>query len=74
MDELDAACKIHDLATEPRGPYTSKGEPKKLRDADRILMNKANALARGNYRKKSAALSVAAAMKLLLRTGARGRK
>ena len=31
MDELDAACKVHDLATEPRGPYTSKGSGPKLR-------------------------------------------
>ncbi len=76
MDELDAACKLHDIATEPRGPYTSGGNPKKLRAADRTLMNTANNLASplSKYRKKSAARSVATAMKFLLRTGARGRK
>lgn len=75
MDELDAACKIHDLATEPRGPYTSGGDPRKLRAADRALMKSANSLANlSSYQKKSTALSVATAMRFLLRTGARGRK
>ncbi|AXQ65333.1 MAG: hypothetical protein [Circular genetic element sp.] len=75
MDALDAACLQHDIATEPRGPYTSKGDPRKLRAADRQLRNIATQLSLNKrYPKKGAALSVAAAMDLLLRTGARGRR
>lgn len=76
MDELDAACKLHDIATEPRGPYTSGGDPKKLRSADRRLMKTAENLSSplSKYQKKNSARSVAAAMRFLLRTGARGRK
>ena len=76
MDALDAACLQHDIVTEPRGPYTSKGDPRKLRAADRQLRNIATQLSMrtSTYPKKGAALSVAAAMDLLLRTGARGRR
>ena len=75
MDALDAACYTHDLATEPRGPYTSGGDGSKLRAADRRLRDSAiNLTLPGNsYRKKKEALAVAAAMELLLQTGARGR-
>ncbi|AXH79363.1 MAG: hypothetical protein [Circular genetic element sp.] len=75
MDDLDAACYTHDIATEPRGPYTSQGDGSKLRSADRTLRDKALKLSMpwSNYPKKSAAVSVAAAMELLLTTGARGR-
>ena len=41
MDALDAAAFTHDLATEPRGPYTSNGDGPKLRSADRKLRNRA---------------------------------
>jgi len=75
MCRLDAACLDHDIHTEKRGPYLSKGDPRKLRAADRRLRNIALQLSLDrNYPKKGAALSVAAAMDLLLRTGARGRK
>ncbi|AXH78478.1 MAG: hypothetical protein [Circular genetic element sp.] len=75
MDELDAACFQHDLVTEPRGPHTGKGNPMKLRSADRTLRNIALKLSTSpGYPKKGAALSVAAAMDFILRTGARGRR
>jgi len=74
MDRLDAACLEHDLHTEKRGPYLSKGDPRKLRAADRALRNIAIQLSMNpRYPKTGAALSVAAAMDFLLRTGARGR-
>ena len=75
MDDLDAACYQHDLATEPRGPYTSRGDGPKLRAADRKLRDRALELALpwSRYRKKWAARQVAAAMEALLMTGARGR-
>jgi len=75
MDALDAACKVHDIATEPRGPYTSRGYGPKLRAADRKLMITAQQLSElgSGYRRKTAARLVAEAMKGLLMTGARGR-
>lgn len=74
MDALDKAALEHDIVTEPRGPYTSKGNPRKLRAADRKLMHKATALAASGYRPKWKAVAVAGAMAALLKTGARGRK
>ena len=75
MDALDAACLQHDLVTEPRGPYLGKGNPRKLRAADRQLRNIALQLSiNPRYPKKGAALSVATAMDFLLRTGVRGRR
>jgi len=74
MDMLDKACLHHDLATEPRGPYTSQGKPSALRAADRKLLRRAEQLARTSYTPKWKAIAVAKAMRLLLLTGARGRK
>ena len=74
MDKLDAAALQHDLVTEPRGPYTSQGEPKKLRAADRKLMLAAIRLRNSGYRPRWVADAVIAAMAYLLKTGARGRK
>lgn len=74
MDRLDAAALKHDLVTEPRGPYTSEGNPKKLRDADRKLMKAAIKLRNEGYRPRWVADAVIAAMAYLLKTGARGRK
>lgn len=75
MDRLDAACLEHDIHTEKRGPYLSKGDPKKLRAADRALRNIAIQLSLNpTYPKTAAAASVATAMEFLLRTGARGRR
>lgn len=75
MDALDAACKTHDLATEPRGPYTSQGKGPELRAADRKLRNSALKLSMpwSKYPKKAQATAVVAAMELLLQTGARNR-
>lgn len=74
MDSLDKACFQHDLATEPRGPYTSRGNPKKLRAADRKLMNRCDELILRGYRPIWKAIVIRNAMEFLLRTGARGRK
>jgi hypothetical protein len=73
MDVLDRACLAHDLVTEPRGPYTSKGDSKKLRAADRKLLKKCNRLIVSGYKPLWKALAVANAMEALLITGARGR-
>jgi len=74
MDRLDRACLVHDLVTEPRGPYTSKGIPAKLRTADRKLLKTCKKLVASGYTPKWKALAVADAMEILLITGARGRK
>jgi hypothetical protein len=74
MDKLDAASLKHDLVTEPRGPYTSKGDPAKLRAADRKLMEAAIKLRTEGYRPRWVADAVIAAMAYLLKTGARGRR
>ena len=73
MDRLDRACLEHDLATEPRGPYTSRGDPAKLRAADRRLLKKTNRMILSGYTPLWKALLVANAMEALLATGARGR-
>jgi hypothetical protein len=78
MDALDALCLEHDIATEPRGPYTSRGSPAKLRAADRklrdeILFRKLHLPGHG-YKKWQIAAAVVTAMDYLLWTGARGRK
>ena len=74
VDALDRAALAHDLVTEPRGPYTSQGEPTKLRSADRKLMIAAIKLRNSGYRPRWVADAVIAAMAYLLKTGARGRK
>lgn len=73
MNRLDRAALEHDMATEPRGPYTSKGHGPALRRADRILMRKARRLAFQKGEDRWACLAVANAMAALLDTGARGR-
>jgi len=74
MDELDQGALEHDLATEPRGPYTSKGKPHLLRRADRKFMLLARRLLREGYQPAWKAIVVASAMNSMLLTGARGRK
>lgn len=74
VDALDAAALEHDLVTEPRGPYTSKGDARKLRAADRKLMMTARRLLASGYRPAWKAAAVAESMQMLLITGARGRK
>lgn len=75
MDALDAACYEHDMVTEPRGPYTSKGSGPLLRASDRKLRDVALRLSLpgSRYRKKWVAQKVAWSMEALLQTGARGR-
>jgi hypothetical protein len=74
VDRLDKCCLQHDLVTEPRGPYTSNGDPKKLRKADAALRQCAIGLLAANYQPSWIALGVINAMNYLLVTGARGRK
>lgn len=74
VDALDAGALEHDIVTEPRGPYTSKGDPRKLRAADRKFRNLALRLLAEGYQPAWKAAAVATAMEALLVTGARGRK
>lgn len=74
VDALDAGALEHDIVTEPRGPYTSKGDPRKLRAADRKFRNLALRLLADGYQPAWKAAAVATAMEALLMTGARGRK
>ena len=64
INELDRACLMHDLHTEPRGPYLSAGDPVKIAAADSDLQQQAGALA-GTMRSqidRQAALLVVVAM------------
>ena len=64
VNELDRACLMHDLHTEPRGPYLSAGDPVKIARADADLQEQAGALA-GTMRSqidRAAALAVVVAM------------
>jgi hypothetical protein len=73
MDSLDRAAFVHDKVTEPRGPHTGRGNPRKLRAADAKLMREAIKLRNSGYRPRWVANAVIAAMVYLLTTGARGR-
>ena len=73
VDALDHAAFKHDLDTEPRGPYNSKGQRRKLRAADRLLQRRAEQLLKEGYQPAWKAIAVAEGMKWLLITGARGR-
>jgi hypothetical protein len=73
VNGLDAAALEHDLITEPRGPYLSKGHGPALRRADRILLRKARRLLWTKGEDNWACLAVIRAMEALLATGARGR-
>lgn len=65
MNELDAACLMHDLETEPRGPYRSGGDPAKVLEADIELEKQARAIAdRTEGPERLAALGVAVAMQM----------
>jgi len=74
MDAMDKACLQHDLVTEPRGPYTSKGNPRLLRKADKKLLLASVKLLAEGYEPSWIPKAVASAMTGLLLTGARGRK
>jgi len=73
VDSLDRAALAHDKVTESRGPYTGKGNPRKMRAADRKLMLAAIELRNTGYRPRWVADAVITAMAFLLKTGARGR-
>ena len=73
VNRLDRAALRHDMATEPRGPYTSKGHGPALRRADRILLRDARGLLWVKGEDRWACLAVIRAMEALLATGARGR-
>ena len=73
MNQLDAAAFRHDLVTEPRGPYTSKGSGPALRRADKALMLEARRCFFLKGEDRFACLAVERAMAALLSTGARGR-
>jgi len=73
VNRLDRASLEHDLATEPRGPYTSNGHGPALRQADRKLMREARRLMFAKGEQRWACIAVMNAMKALLATGARGR-
>ena len=73
VNKLDAAALQHDLAVEPRGPYTAKGHGPSLRRADRQLMTDAQRLLFTKGEDRWACMAVMSAMEALLATGARGR-
>lgn len=73
MNRLDRAALAHDIVTEPRGPYTSKGHGPALRRADRALMREARRCLFVKGEDRWACLAVERAMAALLETGARGR-
>lgn len=73
VNRLDQAAFEHDLATELRGPYTSRGHGPALRAADRILLRKARRLMWVKGEDRWACMAVISAMSALLDTGARGR-
>ena len=71
VNEIDAACLDHDLVTEPRGPHSGKDRPWAMRAADQALIK---ACKRYRHVDPPVASAIIAAMKALLRTGARGRR
>ncbi len=73
IDALDKLCLDHDIWTEPRGPYRSRGKRKLLRSADRRLLASTKKLISGGYEPLWKALVVENAMELLLEFGGRGR-
>lgn len=63
MNQLDAACLVHDLHTEARGPNRAGNDPVKILAADAQLEEAARAIARTNDGKiRLEALIVVAAM------------
>lgn len=73
VDGLDKLCLEHDIWTEPRGPYRSRGKRNLLRAADRRLLNGTKLLLNRGYEPAWKALVVIAAMESLLTFGGRGR-
>lgn len=73
VDALDKLCLTHDIWTEPRGPYKSRGKRSSLRAADRKLMVETQALLESGYQPAWKATLVIRAMQYLLTYGGRGR-
>jgi hypothetical protein len=72
VDALDQLCYLHDLDTEPRGPYRSRGKRHLLRASDRRLISGCKNLRKRRPLDKRIPL-VIASMELMLKYGARGR-
>jgi len=73
IDELDQLAYTHDLFTEIRGPYRSKGRRKQLRAADKDLLRGAKRLLDKGYKPAWKAIAIIKAMDFMLKTGIRGR-
>ena len=73
VNRLDAGAYAHDIAVEPRGPYTAKGHGPALRQADRALLEEARRCLYLKGEDRWACIAVIRAMEALLATGARGR-
>jgi len=71
-DELDSLCFQHDLDTEPRGPYKSRGKRELLRASDKRLIRSCRTLLK-KYPNDGRIHSVISIMQLVLDHGARGR-
>ena len=71
-DELDALCFQHDLDTEPRGPYKSRGRKAELRASDERLIRGCRKL-QLQYPFDPRLALVITVMQLVLDHGARGR-
>ncbi len=72
VDELDALCFQHDLDTEPRGPYKSRGRKAALRASDKRLIRNCRRLQQ-KYPLDPRITAVIMVMQLMLDHGARGR-
>ena len=72
VDELDALCFQHDLDTEPRGPYKSRGKRALLRASDKRLIAGCKRLLK-KYPTDPRIWQVIVAMEMVLKHGARGR-
>jgi len=72
VDDLDALCFQHDLDTEPRGPYKSRGKRALLRASDKRLIAGCKRLLKKNPTDPRIPL-VIVSMEMMLKHGVRGR-
>lgn len=72
VDQLDELCFKHDLDTEPRGPYRSRGRRSLLRASDRRLIAGCRRLLQ-KYPQDHRLHFVISTMQLVLDHGVRGR-
>lgn len=73
MNELDKACLVHDLDTEPRGPARARGNVQAMRNSDRRLLIAAARIRRRSPHLAADCRIVEAAMRFNLATGRSGR-